>query len=164
MGVRLSAMDDDLAGYFRAKADEGALILGVDQDSPAMKAGLKSGDVIVRIGKDKVYAPGDVVDLIQDCKPGDRIEVAALRKGVETVAAVELGENTRKPFIGFFDPSLRFEWNADGDTVFFDGFHGKPFSKERWEQLSKDAGERMKEMEIRKREIIEKSREKLENP
>jgi serine protease Do len=78
MGVRLSSMDDDLAGYFRVKADEGALILGVEKDGPALHAGLKSGDVIVRLNKDKVYVPGDVVDIIGDRRPGDKIETAVI--------------------------------------------------------------------------------------
>ncbi len=159
MGVRLHGLDEDLAGYFRVKAGEGALVLGVEKDSPASKAGVKSGDVIVRIGKEKVYEPGDVSDIIGGCEPGDKIEAVAVRKGVETSLTVELEESPNR-FFGMVKPFSHFEWNTEADGPF--RFHGEPFSKEQWEEWSKELDGKMKDIQIRHREIMGKNREKLE--
>ncbi|HEX9934260.1 MAG TPA: PDZ domain-containing protein, partial [bacterium] len=167
MGVRLYAMDDDLAGYFRVKSDEGALILTVENDSPARKAGLKSGDVIVRIGTEKVYEPGDVTDILKDKKPKDVVDVAVVRQGIETIVRVTLGERPNRLFIGGMDSPHPFQWSSQDSGIicvpgFPEGALGDAFSPERWEKWSQELGKRIEEMEIHKRELLENNQEKLE--
>ncbi len=92
LGVQLHKMDKDLAGYFGAKNDQGALILKVEEDSPAEKAGLKSGDVIVQVGEKPIEEPGDVSGIISDMEKDDEVQIQVLRhKKKETVKA-KLGE------------------------------------------------------------------------
>jgi predicted metalloprotease with PDZ domain len=98
LGVRIHGLNDDLSGYFGVPADEGVLILEVDGDGPAMKAGLKAGDVIVRIGKEKVYETEDVTDILKGFKTGDKAEVAVMRKGRESLFQVALEEFSPKNF------------------------------------------------------------------
>jgi membrane-associated protease RseP (regulator of RpoE activity) len=159
MGVRLHGLDEDMAGYFRVKADEGALVLGVEKESPAAKAGVKSGDVIVRIGREKVYEPGDVSDIIGDCRPGDKIEAVVVRKGIETSLTVELEESPGR-FLGMAGPFGHAEWNSDAAGPLRP--YGEPFSKEQWEEWSKELGDKMKNIQIRHQVILGKNQEKLE--
>lgn len=88
LGVTAAELNDDLAGYFDTKAGDGVLVLGVADDSIAKKAGIKSGDVIQKVG-DK--AIGDVSDLrkaLRDFDEGDQFDVTLLRKGkTQTVKA-----------------------------------------------------------------------------
>jgi membrane-associated protease RseP (regulator of RpoE activity) len=90
LGVRLHDLGDDLAAYFKVKPDEGALVLDVDRESAASKAGLKAGDVIVRVGKDKVFESGDVSELIGELKPGDKADLAIVRQGREIAVQARL--------------------------------------------------------------------------
>jgi membrane-associated protease RseP (regulator of RpoE activity) len=88
LGVHLHEMDKDLAGYFGVKKDEGSLILKVAEDSPAEKAGLKSGDVIVRLGEKSIEEPGDVSGILSDMEEGDEVQIQVIRhKKKETVKA-----------------------------------------------------------------------------
>jgi len=54
LGVEAHALNADLAPYFKAQAGQGVLLLNVIEDTPAAKAGLKTGDVIIMIGDDQV--------------------------------------------------------------------------------------------------------------
>jgi S1-C subfamily serine protease len=164
LGVRLHAMGDDLAPYFKVKPDEGALILEVEGKSPAEKAGLKSGDVIVRIGKDKVYEPGDVSELIKDCKPGDKVDIAVIRQGREISFTAELEAHEFMKFnglempclpqrLGDFVPECNIQIKKEFEDVDSTGVGG-------WNEK---LNERMKEIQIRCKEINEKMQSKAED-
>lgn len=102
LGVQLHEMNKDLAGYFGLKGDEGALILKVEEDSPAEKAGLKSGDVIVQVDKEKIEEPGDVSEVLRDMEEGDEVQIQVIRhKKKETVKA-ELDERPGWGRLGIF--------------------------------------------------------------
>jgi S1-C subfamily serine protease len=69
LGVQLNHLTPELAEYFGAK-DGGVLVSRVNKDSPAEKAGLKVGDVIVSVDGDRVRDTDDLVDELRD-KTGD---------------------------------------------------------------------------------------------
>lgn len=92
LGVHLQELNNDLAGYFGVKEDEGALILKVEKESPAQKAGLKAGDVIVTIGDEKVQSPADVRKALAEFKKGDKVDVTVIRQKKKQVVKAELGE------------------------------------------------------------------------
>ncbi len=63
-------------------SDAGGLrIVGVTPDSAAAAAGLKGGDVIVRVGVHAVENIQDLSDVLTDAKPGDHVTVAVMRDG-----------------------------------------------------------------------------------
>jgi predicted metalloprotease with PDZ domain len=93
LGVNLQPLNKDLAGYFGVKEDEGALIMGVSKDSPAEKAGLKSGDVIQKIDKNEISKPDDVIKIISDLKPGDKVSIDVIRHNKKVTVTAELEEN-----------------------------------------------------------------------
>jgi C-terminal processing protease CtpA/Prc len=92
LGVHLQPLNDDMAGYFHVKAGEGALVLTVEEDSPAHKAGVKSGDVIVKLGDQTVKGPGDASDVIEDMEKGDKLEITLIRHKKKKVLKAELAE------------------------------------------------------------------------
>lgn len=89
-GIVTQSLSEGLAAYFKVK--EGALISEVVAESPADKAGLKAGDVIIRIGGDDVEDEGDVREAIHEHKPGDHVDFVVMRDGQEVTVAVTLGE------------------------------------------------------------------------
>lgn len=91
LGVQLHSLNKDLAKYFGVKPDEGALILKVEEKSPAEEAGLKAGDVIVELDGEDVAGPQGVSEILADLKKGDKIEVKVIRHKKPQSVKAELG-------------------------------------------------------------------------
>ena len=102
LGVRIQEMNEDLAGYFGVKADEGLLILEVEEDSPAEGAGMKSGDVIVEIDGDPVEDADDIHDILEGFEEGETVDVTVIRKKRKQSFKVELEETEGWNRIGIF--------------------------------------------------------------
>ncbi len=69
----------------------GILLAGVTEDSPADKAGLKQGDLIIRMAGDGVVDLMDMVTVLRAHPPGETIEVVYLRGETEHKVKVTLG-------------------------------------------------------------------------
>jgi len=81
LGVQVQSMDEDLAKSFGLKDEHGALVSDVTSGSPAAKAGLKAGDVIVS-ADGKSIADGDALTHIVSSKaPGAAMEIGVVREG-----------------------------------------------------------------------------------
>ncbi len=76
----------------------GVLIDDVDEDSPAEKAGLQPGDLIVTVDGEEVYEASDVQEIIRSLDEGDiaRIEVVRDRDRSAIEVEVEIHENGRR--------------------------------------------------------------------
>ena len=96
LGVQLHGMNEDLAGYFNVQEDGGALVLDVEEDSPASEAGIKAGDVIVAIDGDEVMDPQDAHDILSDFEEGDEVEITIIRKKQKQSINVKLDERPRQ--------------------------------------------------------------------
>jgi len=80
LGIEAHELDNnDLGSYFGAK--EGILVLGVEDESVAAKAGVKAGDVITTIGDDKVTDVGDLRNAVRDFDEGDEFTISVVRHG-----------------------------------------------------------------------------------
>lgn len=90
LGVQVHDLNADLAAYFKAKAGEGVLVLEVNDDSPAAKAGLKAGDVLAKIDGEQISDYASLIELLADYDDGDEVEVEYLRDGRRQSAKVEL--------------------------------------------------------------------------
>ncbi len=89
LGVLAAPLNDDIREI--AGTDKGVLINSLTDDSPAAKAGLKPGDVIVRIGDTNIDRVDQLVEILGDRKPGDRIHVVYYRMGKRRETEVTLG-------------------------------------------------------------------------
>jgi serine protease Do len=75
----------------------GLAIRQVEPDGPAAKAGLKSGDLITRIGDTDIHSYRDMLNTIAQHKPGDKVAFHIRRDGKEENVTVTLGQNPRAP-------------------------------------------------------------------
>jgi serine protease Do len=66
------------------------IVEGVAEKSPAARAGLQRGDVLVKVGDRTVTNRFDVERALWSFKPGDRVEAAVIRGGKETRVALTL--------------------------------------------------------------------------
>lgn len=80
LGVKLQELNHDLAPYFGVDEDSGVLILKVEKGSPAEKAELRSGDIIVKVDDKDVADPEEVREILSDLEKGDQIELQVIRK------------------------------------------------------------------------------------
>ena len=90
LGVNLHDMAPDLAEYFGVKEDEGVLILSVEEDSPAEKAGIKAGDVVVAIEDEEVGDSEDLREILYDFEEGDEVTLTLMRQKKRMTVKAEL--------------------------------------------------------------------------
>jgi serine protease Do len=88
LGVRLQDLNADLATYFSVPDGKGVLIVEVEKDSPASRAGLKSGDVIVKVGDHDTFDSDDVVRAIRD--EDGKVAISILRRGQKQTVTAEI--------------------------------------------------------------------------
>jgi S1-C subfamily serine protease len=69
----------------------GVKLSGVTPGSPAEKAGLLAGDVIVRFGEKEIRNIYDYTYSLQERKPGEHVRVVVKRGGAEVALEVVLG-------------------------------------------------------------------------
>jgi S1-C subfamily serine protease len=79
IGVKVEDLTQQLGDYFGVKDGEGALITEVDEDGPADKAGLKAGDVVVKVDEKKIEDTEDLVGAISEKEEEDKVEIRVIR-------------------------------------------------------------------------------------
>jgi serine protease Do len=86
LGVRTDELTEDLVSYF--DTEKGALINDVTDGSPADKAGIKAGDIILKVGAVEIRDPRHLIMTVSKFAPGTEITVELLReKQRKTVTA-----------------------------------------------------------------------------
>lgn len=91
LGVSLQPLDKELADAFNLEKIEGALVSEVAKDSPADKAGIKQGDIIVEYNGIPVKSLGSFRNEIGLTEPGKVIKLKINRKGQILAFSVSLG-------------------------------------------------------------------------
>jgi len=92
LGVSIQPVDADLAASMDLPAAQGAIVTNVQSASPAEKAGIKRGDVIVGINNHSVVDSNALRNLVASIAPGTNVKVSALRDGKEENFQVALAE------------------------------------------------------------------------
>jgi len=96
LGVSLQRMDEELAKAVQAPNDKGALIGEVQPNSPAAKAGLKVGDVVVGFNGREISSPRDLATAVAEVKPGHEAKITVLRDGKQIEEQVKVGQPPRR--------------------------------------------------------------------
>ncbi len=81
LGLYVQELTPDLASRYNITSSEGVLIFRVDVNSPASEAGLKSGDVILEIDRERIKDIGHFNRKIEGYKKGDTILLLVERSG-----------------------------------------------------------------------------------
>ncbi|MBY0578475.1 MAG: DegQ family serine endoprotease [Burkholderiales bacterium] len=92
LGVEIQELNQDLAKSFGMNDANGALVASVEKDSPAEKAGIRSGDVILGFNGKKVDSSTELPALVGATKPGSKVKVRIWRNGSEQDIDVTVGE------------------------------------------------------------------------
>ncbi|MEN8175984.1 MAG: PDZ domain-containing protein [Pseudomonadota bacterium] len=92
LGIRMQPLTEDLRDSFGAPEKVGVLISGIDEDSPGAEAGLKAGDVIVRMDRKTIRTVADVRRVTNYFDPGDTVEIEVIRDKKTEVLSATLAE------------------------------------------------------------------------
>ncbi|MBN8910440.1 MAG: PDZ domain-containing protein, partial [Rhodospirillales bacterium] len=92
VGVEAQSITATTAKALHLSENSGALLAGVQPDSPAAKAGLQPGDVIQSVNGTTIKNPRDLALNVANVKPGDEAQFTVLRDGKTQQVSVKVGE------------------------------------------------------------------------
>ena len=92
LGVNIENLDEDAAEAFGLESIRGTLVTHVRAGEPADLAGIRNGDVIVRVDDLEVVNTRALIDYVANKPPGTQVEVVLIRNRREVKATIVLGE------------------------------------------------------------------------
>ena len=93
LGVYIQPVTEELAEYFGLKKTEGVLISAVADNSPAQKAGLQRGDIILEYNKKKINDPENYRKSLWNTKIGEKVVVLVYRDGNTVYVPITIEES-----------------------------------------------------------------------
>jgi serine protease Do len=81
LGVEVQAMTPELAHSFGLQNTNGALVADVEKDSPAAAAGIRRGDVIVKLGNQSLSDERQLPEMVAESKIGSTVPIEVIRNG-----------------------------------------------------------------------------------
>jgi serine protease Do len=91
VGIQIQAVTPDIADSLGMKSNKGALVAEAQRNSPAEAAGIKSGDVILRLDGEAVDGPRELARKIAALGPNAKADITILHGGAEKTVSVQLG-------------------------------------------------------------------------
>lgn len=98
LGIDGEAVEEQLAEFFGVR--EGVLVRGVAKDMPAAKAGVKAGDIVVRVEDTRVRSPRDITSAIRSAKNRKPLKVTVVRQKSEMTLDIQLDDERPGPARG----------------------------------------------------------------
>lgn len=92
LGVYGCDVPQEVAEDTEIQIPAGAYIKTIEMDSPAMAAGIQSGDVITRAGDAEIATYNELLQVLDDLQPEDVLTLTLSRQGREMQVEVTLGE------------------------------------------------------------------------
>lgn len=109
LGLEVESLDGQLAQYFGVK--EGVLVRSVNSGSAAEKAGIKAGDVILKINDTPITKPNELSNRMRSMR-GKQVPVTVMRDHKETTLNVTVEEDSRSEWFQapFVPDAAAFRW------------------------------------------------------
>lgn len=99
LGVMVRSLPEALASQMSVIVPEGAgvLVVCVSENSPAAKAGVKTDDILLNFGDQKITSPAELLRLVRGDKPGQEVKLSVIHQGKSESYKVTLGERKSLP-------------------------------------------------------------------
>jgi serine protease Do len=113
LGVRLADVDADRARTLKLSEERGVEVTNVEEDSPAAKAGIKPGDVLLKYNDENILGAQQFVRLVRETPQGRKVSIQVWRDGRTQMTVVTTGapkfqfEMPPGP-IAFNSPNMKF--------------------------------------------------------
>jgi serine protease Do len=105
LGVGIQQVTPDLAKWFELEAGTGVIVSSVQPDSPADKAGIRQGDIILSFNGMNVTEVGSFRSRVSITPAGTKAPVVVLREGERVELTVELGTAPQSEVVARADSS-----------------------------------------------------------
>jgi serine protease Do len=92
LGVQIQPVSSEIAQSLSLNGEKGALVADVTADSPALAAGIKSGDVIKSVDGKDVESIRDLTRMISAIKPGTSVKLGVWRDGKDMSVTAKIGD------------------------------------------------------------------------
>jgi serine protease Do len=92
LGVQIQPVTEELAQSMSLGSEKGALVAQVQPDSPALAAGVKSGDVIKSVDDKSIDSIRDLTRTISGIKPGTSVKLGVWRDGKDMTLTAKVGD------------------------------------------------------------------------
>ncbi len=92
IGVQIQELTKESAEAFGLKQASGALVNGVEKDGPSAKAGIETGDIILKVDGREVHSSNELPRIITQVRPGTKITLTVWRKGAQKDIPVTVAE------------------------------------------------------------------------
>lgn len=92
LGVGIQEITPDLAKAFKTKEQKGALVSDVNEQGPALKAGVQRGDVIVEFDGKEVQTVSELRNRVAQTLVGSNVKLKVIRDGQEKMLTLHIGE------------------------------------------------------------------------
>jgi len=92
LGVSIQDVTPAIAQALNVEVGKGAVVMEIDEGSPAAKAGLKPGDVVTRVRDAEIESASDMSRTVAQLSPGQRVGIEYLREGKSRQAELRLEE------------------------------------------------------------------------
>ncbi len=90
LGLEVMGLNKELRSHFAVGSDRGVLIAKVEKGSPADKAGLQVGDILVSVNGKSIKRASDVLDALANTKEGQNIKLDVIRDKKEITASATM--------------------------------------------------------------------------
>lgn len=112
LGVYLQELTPELKESMDLQeSTEGVLVNGVVEDSPAGKAGVEEGDVIISFDGKKTDSIDRLTSLVKRTSPGTEVEIKVIRDGEEESLNLTIGESSLSGLYNLNPEKLKIEKN-----------------------------------------------------
>jgi len=131
LGVVIQEVNQAFADSFKLNKPEGALVSNVEKGGAADKAGLRTGDVILKVNGEPIVSSGDLPALIGQLSPGQKVSIDIWRQGKAESLTASLGNANDKAQV------------AEADKATGKGRLGlalRPLQPQEKRELASDAG------------------------
>jgi Do/DeqQ family serine protease len=89
VGITVQDLDARIAGYLNLPREKGVLVKNVEHDSPAQKAGIQDGDILLAFGSRSLRSSQDYHMALRDCSAGQTIKMRIWRRTGEISVALK---------------------------------------------------------------------------
>ncbi len=134
LGITMQDLDDDMVKALDLMDSDGILVNSVLDDSPAEKAGIEDGDVIIEFAGREIEDSGDLAKAVGKTDPGDEVQIVVLRDGEQKTLTAEIGE--RELRMG----QLHVKPGEEDPEAFFYSTPGGKKHHFAWKEYSGDRG------------------------
>ena len=94
LGIGVADIDDERAKTLKLTDEHGVEVRNVTEDSPAAKAGLKEGDVILEYNGERVEGMEQLIRMVRETPPGRQVRLQVWRGGAARTVTVTMGKRS----------------------------------------------------------------------